>query len=805
MPRSKYSTASAPAPHRYAIHDTPDYSSQRQQQVPPPPSERSTTPSSSVRALRRTSRFQPTSSPEPSEAPSKPYEARGRPIHLEAVSIGINPRSVHATAPIGPPQPLQQATKPQEEKAPHAYLSQNLSDELEEPSPRQPSDIPERTSSKEPPHPAVRISRGTHSAILWALEEALRQPNPFSSDLEEETASMADILGGGPITSNGNGASTRRPTAPPAQTGSPSRGGVPGPVDIMRKRQERERQKKEKEELTLAELKRQEQETARLQEEMRPREAGRGAQQHQQQAAGAGMGGSGRTGGGGLMGGLPADPQLDAMTQRRQQRAQQESLAAQQQGRTAAAAGSSKMPSTNLQSQQPLRASRVPTGQTEPMFAGAVPTGINQPAPNVPQPNESTATAASAAVTRTSRNSFPHAFERWEALSAHWEGMTSFWIRKLQENTQELDRNPISAQLSRQVSDLSAAGANLFHAVVELQRLRASSERKFQRWFFETRGELERNQEEKATLQKQLDEERMSRQAAIEEAVRKASENAQASSKTLKQLSEMRKELMISKEEARRAWEELGRREQEERDRAISLQQGLPTIVGGVQVVPMTQGVPSRQTSTRDQQPHQRPQTRSDDPGYGSSQAAGAGGYQGYSQSQAPPQQQHPSSSSGGTSQSQSASSEQRHYQQQPQPSATSVGSRGNYGQTAEDNFSEEGQEYMIDEHGRYVLDEQGKKVLFRSPHSAASTPEPTRASQPPVTSYPPSSSQWAYAGGQGAGSSSSSNQPDYSGRDYVAPSWENVPSHHHPTRLSDVIEEDDERSRGSNSMVSRA
>jgi hypothetical protein len=77
---------------------------------------------------------------------------------------------------------------------------------------------------------------------------------------------------------------------------------------------------------------------------------------------------------------------------------------------------------------------------------------------------------------------------------------------------------------------------------------------------------------------------------------------------------------------------------------------------------------------------------------------------------------------------------------------------------------------------------------------SHGSTPEPSMASQPPVTHYPPSSSQWAYSGGQ----------PDYSGQGYDAP-WDSVSRSHHPTRLSDVIEEDDERSRTSASQVSRA
>ena len=45
---------------------------------------------------------------------------------------------------------------------------------------------------------------------------------------------------------------------------------------------------------------------------------------------------------------------------------------------------------------------------------------------------------------------------------------------------------------------------------------------------------------------------------------------------------------------------------------------------------------------------------------------------------------------------------------------------------------------------------------------------------------------------------------PDYSGEGYGSgPGWEAVPRHHHPTRLSDVLEED-ERSRTSASQVSR-
>lgn len=192
------------------------------------------------------------------------------------------------------------------------------------------------------------------------------------------------------------------------------------------------------------------------------------------------------------------------------------------------------------------------------------------------------------------RAAFPHAFERWETLSSHWEGLTGYWIRRLEQNSEELSRDPVSQQLSRQVTDLSAAGANLFHAVVELQRLRASSERKFQRWFFDTRAEQERSQEVRAELERLLRTERQAHSEVVA-ATSKAQEDKAKAEELAK---EMRRELQISKEEARRAWEELGRREQEERDRTLSLRSGEPTIVGGVQVVPMVQGVPSRQTST---------------------------------------------------------------------------------------------------------------------------------------------------------------------------------------------------------------
>lgn len=532
---------------------------------------------------------------------------------------------------------------------------------------------------------------------------------------------LSDLRGAGgqPAVTNGFGSPSSRPTAPPMQTGSPS--GIKGPKKIMEERAAREKAREAaKEERRRQE--RQEQERERLEQVQAENEA-RQLEEHQKRmadrraaAAGAAPPTAMPTGG---------DPSVPISTQpidptgSQRRRQQQTSISqAPPTSRTQASAPAAQRTSRTAgsQPQQPLQFSGVP-GMAG---SGGPPPGVGTALPGDP-----------AGATSQSRNTFPHAFERWEALSAHWEGLTSFWIRKLQQHAEEIDRDPLSSQLSRQVTDLSAAGANLFHAVVELQRLRASSERKFQRWFFETRAELERHEETKAALERALAEERMSKAAAIKEAV----DNEQNSSRTQKRINEMQKELQISKEEARRAWEELGRREQEERERTISLQQGLPTIVGGVQVVPMTQGVPSRGTTSQDSRQTQQSEVMSPQyPQYSqpSQRTTGAG----------------PSSSSAG------------YYQQPP-----GVGEE-------ERAYSAEGQS-----EGGYSEEE------YETP------------SAQPGVSYPPSASQSQWSG-----------QPDYSGSDYAAPGWETMPRHHHPTRLSDVLEEDETRSRTSagQSQVSR-
>lgn len=736
---------------RHDRHDNLTIAQQRQQRAlhraETPISPEHTTSGRSTplshRPLRRTPRFIGTPSPQPPESPP-------RRTHLEAVTVGFKPEAFFATAdPNEAPVPRPRS----ERRRPARKLSQDLlSEPLDDVSTTvPPSFVPPRTSSRRADqsstHPFVHISKHTHSAILWALEEALRYPNPFTPDLVEENASMADIrvVGGQPAVTNGVSSPSTRPTAPPMQTGSPSRG-IRGPKAIMEERRAREERQRRAERADREEQERLEMERLRAEAEARELEQAQRRMAEQRQAAGAAYAAP-KPAVDDSSASIPNQP-IDLSAQRRQP---SQAAPPQTQQQPASRTQATTQPQT--------RASRTAgpqQSQQPPQFPGV---------PNVAAPGAQATTAQPGDNSGTARgqprNTFPHAFERWEALSAHWEGLTSFWIRKLQQHADEIDRDPVSSQLSRQVSDLSAAGANLFHAVVELQRLRASSERKFQRWFFETRAELERHEETKAAMERALADERRSKANAIQEAL----ENDRSNSKTQKRIVEMQKELIISKEEARRAWEELGRREQEERDRTISLQQGLPTIVGGVQVVPMTQGVPGRGGNAQEQRQAQQPEATSP---------------QEYPQYSQPPQGSAapaPGPSGGYYQQPQGATGEEE------RPYSAEGGSEG--------GFSEG--EYLIDAHGNFIRDSRGDKIPYpgtpEGVESDSGTEEYETPMAQPGVSYPPSAShQW-------------SGQPDYSGSGYAAPGWETMPRHHHPTRLSDVIEEDETRSRTSASQ----
>ena len=521
-------------------------------------------------------------------------------------------------------------------------------------------------------------------------------------------------------------------------------------------------------------------------------------------------------------------------------------------------------------------------GTSQPRLdRGTAPPGQSQPAQD----------STNGSQQRSNTSSFPHAFERWETLSSHWEGLTSSWLHRLERNKEDLDREPLNQQLARQVTDLSAAGANLFHAVVELQRLRASSERKFQRWFFETRAEQERFRENQSKFEQRLQEERSAATNAHADLsrIQKERDAAISQRKTAEILvREKNRELSIAKEEARRAWEELGRREQEERDRTLSLKSGQATSVGGVHVVPMVQtggnnrpatrevpaagSVPSRsvqiESPTDDEpgyttydparsetdtdpfteggranlplgvsseadrpvqsnsisQPHQQSSNMSAATTQAALTAISSGPQQFTSQTRTTPASStpgggtylnyRPEGSAPITTQAGSSSfyqhegtslhgAELTSLQAQP---PRSEGDERSYVPSLGDTISEE--DYDLDENGDIQRDAHGHPILGRrGPGSEDSDEYDVQEQLDRERMYGQSYGSGIAGVRHGSGPPTTSGRqdssaPDYSGSGFGA-GWEALPRHHHPTRLSDVLEED-ERSRATPSRASQ-
>ena len=821
------------------------------------------------------------------------------------------------------------------------------------------------------PQRSTRISNRTGSAILYALEVAIRTPILFTPDTVEEEALMSDLVSGGPVaTSTGsgraqNGGSRAAAGSVPVFQNPPPRAMTPR--EVMRLREDRQARKKAESETKQKE---QEAEAEKVKRE-RVRPSG------ERRDPAAGVAGGGDTGGEGsgnrrsrvqsgarVSGGELPIPQGTGLERRRSDR---ESGTASRVNPNAGNQPSSYVPA-GARTQEPLNVPRVmaessnlplpsstrtrgasvsqaPPKPIQPQTSRAASATYSAP----PQPSQTRLTSAagatnqaqagpSAAPSATQRpqpaqtvggdqprnataSSFPHAFERWETLSSHWEGLTSYWMRRLEGNSDEMNREPLNQQLARQVTDLSAAGANLFHAVVELQRLRASSERKFQRWFFETRQEQEKSREKIAELENALRTERQARADAASSATLVETEKAsaeQVKSNAEQMVKEMRRELQISKEEARRAWEELGRRAQEERERTASLQKGEPTLVGDVQVVPLLQGGASRQTSinrppardgplpgdtgaltgnpTRPRQEEFVESPREGDVGFTSYDPARSetdtdpfteGGRE-ISRTNVPPlpsTTSHPqqlSNLSSTTAQSSRAlfsTSPQRanlpatpstpvsgsggtylsygpegavvppagpgsFYQQQDtallteepaHPRSTEADERSYVQSSVNDTISEE--EYEYNERGEIRTDAQGNRLIYRRGPASEDSDEydvqdqleqerinrqrygqtalsgveyghgstatiggPSTRPTGAIFVAGPERGQPAVYGGQQQGGDGQG-QVDYSGSGYGS-GWEAVPRHHHPTRLSDVLEED-ERSRASPSRAS--
>ncbi|KAF2757364.1 hypothetical protein EJ05DRAFT_529073 [Pseudovirgaria hyperparasitica] len=809
-------------------------------------------------------------------------------------SSGSLPQSLRRT-PRPEPRPVTRRRSGSLDSAVRAKPAGHLT---EEPAPNESRPRAASANRAPTPHPALHISRRTASAILYTLEEAIRTPHPFTPDLVEENAPMSDLPGGaaGSARAANNGARAASGPVPVQQRSGAA--GVRTPRDIMNERQAREARRREQED-TARQAEQREQQQAQDDETRRAAErriiAAGVAAPYQRDT-----GRSRQTGDGGYVIG----------EQPRQQPGRQEIPTTGRPpggdgvtgSRTRASSLSQGQPRVAVPQQSPAQAgsSRVP-GAVPRLPTSSAPLQphartSSAPAQSIPKPSVDPSQPQPQSQTRTSNvSSFPHAFERWETLSSHWEGLTSYWIRRLEANTEEVRREPLAQQMSRQITDLSAAGANLFHAVVELQRLRASSERKFQRWFFETRQEQERMQEVQAELERSLAAERTARKDAELRAERAERDKNVDSKKT----SEIRRELQISVEEARRAWEELGRREQEERDRTMSLREGHPTLVGGVQVVPMqatmsrhgsTSQRPSTQERLAEQDPQMRQQFSYDDQSptdtdpYASAAARGAtsalrnepeapamgqSGYATYPSGSTPatsssthtmipteqttaPRTQIPTSQaqqqpsrvaappvsepstpeafythagtyltttqSGQPSTSQQSQPQQS---QQYQRQTTAVSEPGDDGQSyvpsveGESEISDE-EEYVIDADGNYVRDQRGNPIPYRPPRRSIDSDADSydvqadldrerelaqRYGSQPSQRYPATTG----TAGPPVSSAGGTGQPDYEGQGYGQGSyeWAGVQRHHHPTRLSDVLEED-ERSRTSPSRGSQ-
>lgn len=813
----------------HEVHETPaltTFSRQRQQQstsdptVPstPSPSSHRSSASGSARLLRRvTSRLSDRRASYPGAVPVHAATRDDPSFRPAERAVPISPQPVPdpaaAAAPLRPS--LSEAETEGAESIAHEYNEQLLE-----------SHWPVRST---------RVSPRTASAILWVLEEGIRKPFPFTPDWDEINASMSDLVsGGGSLGVGGNVRSQNggsRQGAVPVHTYPPS--GVRTPTDIMRQRRDREARKKaEKEakerEQQEAEWRQQQEQEQRLQQAQTQQYAAAGVASQTTSQLKAGAEATQATG---LQQTAPASAGTRGQSTQAESRVAGDGGAQERQRGSAVSQGQPRpVPAA---SQQPAPASTSYPQQQYPQAQTKGPGMSSQAAPQVaPGASQGQQTQAQSNQGQASqpqqqprRAPFPHAFERWETLSSHWEGLTSYWIRKLQQNNEELSRDPLSQQMARQITDLSAAGANLFHAVVELQRLRASSERKFQRWFFDTRAEQERAREIQADLERQLRAERQERAEAVAKLKKLESEKKKAD----ELIKEMRRELQISKEEARRAWEELGRREQEERDRTASLRNGQPTLVGGVQVVPM---IP-RQTGMN------RPPTR-EGPYPGGPGMTGMGGQKSTEESHYYGQQ--PSSPTGtdpfteserplpdepgapsfgaspsGHSPTSATMSGARpgtsHGQAQPtgrfyQHEGSALHGGPQTSQSPAGTGSDMGEEYAVDPDGGYRRDPQGRQIVYPRAMSEGSDDyeeEPEREQgyghhymsgvgygsvSAPTTSAP-------FHSGYGVGS------VDYSGSGWGG--WDSItPRHRHPTRLSDVIEED-ERSRTSPSRASQA
>ncbi|KAK9454814.1 hypothetical protein V1511DRAFT_368926 [Dipodascopsis uninucleata] len=193
----------------------------------------------------------------------------------------------------------------------------------------------------------------------------------------------------------------------------------------------------------------------------------------------------------------------------------------------------------------------------------------------------------------------------WATLSAEFEGISGYWIRKLKQNEEELKDQPPLRQLSRMVNDLTSTGASLFQALVALQKRRAEMHSQYSSWYEEYKRERTRLSQ----LALELDEEATREQ----EKVRMLQEELEAvrlqETRSRFMLEESRLELKAARKECRRAWTEVTRLEENQKriyqQQQIVQSSSLP-IVGSVGAGP---GRPFQQENQPPPKSHKRGQS----------------------------------------------------------------------------------------------------------------------------------------------------------------------------------------------------
>ncbi|PTB72926.1 hypothetical protein M440DRAFT_1394720 [Trichoderma longibrachiatum ATCC 18648] len=179
-------------------HLPPKQRQQQQQhalsQPPQEPPTRLSTPSTPHRSLRRTPKFDSAPTPTPTFT-SKPQPERR--VHIAAASAGFYPSIVSLADSDSSITGLGLSLFDEADGEKHQQSQTQQRSREDPPGTANPPNPETSSDVAQPRLKTPRISKHTHDAILFALEEALRGPHPFTADEVEESASMSDLMTGG--------------------------------------------------------------------------------------------------------------------------------------------------------------------------------------------------------------------------------------------------------------------------------------------------------------------------------------------------------------------------------------------------------------------------------------------------------------------------------------------------------------------------------------------------------------------------------------------------------------------------------